>query len=219
MLNAQNLESQLCCECQLENNIETLPNRTAEPSAHHQGTGRQRQSLALGLHRSAGMEAHTTWEAGLLARTRSASPPMRATATTDTNWLCGCCAAEVTRTACAQTRGLPSWSPRVTVRSLVGAVCVRPYRCHGEDAGSVNKEHHYQELLSLRHSLQEEGGGDNHQLKPDFTGRSTTTIRALRDLTREPEMLPFNSEKQQLAHVYVGTCVCLHEPAVQTHTE
>lgn len=168
MLKARNPESQLCCECQLENNIETLPNRTAEPSARHRGTGRQRQrqSLALGLHRSAGTEAHATWEAELLARIGSASPSMRATATTDTNWLCGCRAAEVTRTACAQTRGLPSRTPRVTVRCPVGAVCVRPYRCHGGDAGSMNKEHRYRELSSLRHSLQEAGG---------WGGEKTTT--------------------------------------------
>ena len=94
------------------------------------------------------------------------------------------------------------------------------------DACSVNKEHHYLELSSLRHSLQEEGGEDNYQLKPDFTGRSTTTIQALGDFTREPEMLPatvaasipsFSLEKQ-LAHVCVSACMCLHEPAVQTYT-
>lgn len=103
--------------------------------------------------------------------------------------------------------------------------------CHDAcDACSVNKEHHYLELSSLRHSLQEAGGaggGDNYQLKPDFTGRSTTTIQALRDFTREPETLPaavaasvpsFSLEEQQLAHVCVSACMCLHEPAVQTYT-
>lgn len=97
------------------------------------------------------------------------------------------------------------------------------------DACLVNKEHHYLELLSLRHSLQEAGRGeeDNYQLKPDFTGRSITRIQALRDFTRDPETLPaavaasissVSLEKQQLAHVCISACMCLHEPAVQTYT-
>lgn len=95
------------------------------------------------------------------------------------------------------------------------------------DACSVNKEHHYLELSSLRHSLQEAGGEDNYQLKPDFTGRSITRIQALRDFTRDPETLPaavaasissVSLEKQQLAHVCISACMCLHEPAVQTYT-
>lgn len=72
-----------------------------------------------------------------------------------------------------------------------------------------------------------QGGGDNYQLKPDFTGRSITRIQAPRDFTRDPETLPaavaasissINLEKQQLAHVCVSACMCLHEPAVQTYT-
>lgn len=121
-----------------------------------------------------------------------------------------------------------SRSPQVTARYPGRRVCVHCWYCHDVcDACSVNKEHHYLELSSLRHSLQEEGGRDNYQLKPDFTGRSTTTIQALRDFTREPETLPaavaasipsFRLEKQQLAHVCVSACKCLHEPAVQTNT-
>lgn len=147
---------------------------------------------------------------------RSVPPSVRMATTTDTNRFSCCQAAEVTRTTGAQTRSFPLSGPlRSQLGILVGMVCVHSWYCHNVcDACSMNKEHHYLELSSLRHSLQESGGGrgggDNYQLKPDFTGRSTTTIQALRDFTREPETLPaavagsipsFSLEKQQLARV------------------
>lgn len=158
---------------------------------------------------------------------RSLSPSVRTATTTDTNWF-SCHAAEVTQTTWAQTRGLPFSGP---LRSLLGTLAEQCACIAGVatmcDACLVNTENHYLELSSLRHSLQEAGGGDNYQLKPDFTGRSITRIQAPRDFTRDPETLPaavaasissISLEKQQLAHVCVSACMCLHEPAVQTYT-
>lgn len=66
MLNAQNQEAQLCCKCQLGNNIKKLPNCTAEASARRCGAGRQRQSLALGFAKDRGCQG--AWDMGSWAR-------------------------------------------------------------------------------------------------------------------------------------------------------
>lgn len=90
---------------------------------------------------------------------RFVSPSVRTATTADTNWF-SCHAAEVTQTTCIQTGGLSLPGP---LRSLLGTLAEQCACIAGVammcGACLVNKEHHYLELLSLRHSLQEAGGG------------------------------------------------------------
>lgn len=90
---------------------------------------------------------------------RSVSPSVRTATTTDTNWF-SCHAAEVTQTTWVQTGSLPLPGPlRSQLGTLVPQCACRAGVATMCDACSVKKEHHYLELLSLRHSLQEGGGG------------------------------------------------------------
>lgn len=105
-------------------------------------------------------QSEKTYDVSVHTLARSASPSVRTATTTDTNWFSCCHAAEVTRTTWAQMRRHPLPAPLRSQRgALVGTVCVHSWYRHDVcDACSVNKEHHYLELSSLRHSLQETGG-------------------------------------------------------------
>lgn len=107
-------------------------------------------------------QSEKTYDVSVHTLAGSASLSVRTATTTDTNWFSCCHAAEVTRTTWAQTRSHPLPGPLRSRRgALVGTACVHSwYRHYVCDAYSVNKEHHYLELSSLRHSLQEMGGGE-----------------------------------------------------------
>lgn len=106
----------------------------------------------------------------------SVPPSVRTATATDTNRFSCCQAAEVTRTTGAQTRSFPLSGPlRSQQGILVGMVCVHSWYCHNVcDACSMNKEHHYLELSSLRHSLQEAGGTGG-----DEEGETTTSLNQI----------------------------------------
>lgn len=109
--------------------------------------------------RPTGRQSEKMYDVSVHISARSLSPSVRTATTTDTNWF-SCHAAEVTQTTWAQTSGLPLPGP---LRSLLGTLAEQCAYIAGVatmcDACLVNTEHHYLELSSLRHSLQEAGGG------------------------------------------------------------